>query len=201
MTTEAIGYSSYSSSDLLLLQSSNDGQTQQAQKETSGTGSLKSQIREQINGLLANIPKGDDGKLSFKDITNYLEEQEAAWDESVKADFTKLGIDLSKEFPLTYDPANHTVTVAEGHPDKSLIDKYFELNPEKVEKFEEIVQIGKMNRISSSTLSLSELKRDIQQNSMAVWYEDNSDPSSWFTGGGMLFGNNVASYTGLDIKV
>jgi len=204
MSTEAIGYSAYNLSNPTLQQATSQNQSQQVaqgESDESENGSLKSQIRNQINALLANIPKGDDGKLSFQDIKDYLDKEEKLWDDSVKADLAALNVDITSEFPLSYDAASGTVTVAEGHPDKALIDKYFELNPEKVEKFEEIIQLGKMTKISSSTQSATQLRRDIQQSAMSIWFEDNSDPTTWFSGGGMMFGQGQSTYTGLDIRV
>lgn len=201
MSTEAIGYSSYSTTSLLLQNTYNQTQTSQTSSDQSDGSTMTSTLRGQIDALLSNIPKGSDGKLSFKEVENYLEEQEKLWDETVKADLEALGVSTYEQFPLSYNPTEGTVTVAEGHPDKAVIDKYFADNPDTVAKFEEIVQIGKLTSSSSSNLTPTDIKRSIQQQAMAVWYEDNSDPTTWFSGGGMMFGAGRSSYTGLNIKV
>lgn len=201
MSTQGIGYSSYSSSSLFLNNANNNTAAEQINGSKTDNKSMTSALRTQIDQLLANIPKGDDGKLSFKDVENYLKAEEAKWDEEVKADLAELGVSTDEQFPLSYDPQTGAVTVAEGHPDKAIIDKYFVDNPDKVAKFEEIIQIGKLTSTSTSNLTPVDLKRSIQQQAMSIWYEDNSDPTSWFSGGGMMFGNGQSSYQGLNIKV
>lgn len=204
MTTSAIGYSAYGTNNSILNQTSNTSQqTQQANQSenSSDKDGMKATIRSQIDSILANIPKGSDNKLSFKEVQDYYEEQKQLWDDTVKADLEKLGVNTYKQFPLSYDPAEGTVTVAEGHPDKAKIDSYFKANPETVDKFEEIIQIGKLTRSSQQSFTPQEIKQSIQQSAMAVWFQDNSDPSSWFSGGGMMFGNSQASYTGLNMTV
>lgn len=201
MSTEGIGYSSYSATSLFLQNTNSQAQSVRTSGGQSDKGSSISSLRSQIDALLANIPKGSDNKLSFKEVHDYLEEQEKQWDETVKADLKELGVNTYEQFPLSYDPKAGTVTVAEGHPDKAVIDKYFADNPDKVAKFEEIIQIGKLTNTSKSNLTPVDIKRSIQQQSMAIWFEDNSDPTTWFSGGGMMFGAGNSSYTGLNIKV
>ncbi len=202
MATQSIGSFSYSGANSLLNMSGQNG-TQQAGKTSpfqSGKN-LRSQIRAQIDDLLKDVPKGSDGKLSFKDIDDYREKLGKEWDESVKADLKKLGVDVENEFPLSWDASTGKLTVSKEHPDKELIDKYFESNPEKVEEFQKIVQLGKMTRTHEQKLTPQQLQKSIQQESVAWWYEDNSDPTSWFKGGGRLMSNTQAAYSGLNLKV
>jgi len=173
----------------------------QAKKSRSENTSWKTQIRDQVNAYLSDIPKNGDGKLSFKDIEDYRKKLETEWDTSVKADLKKLGVNTDKEFPLSYDPATGKLTVSNGHPDKEKIDQYFESNSDKVEEFQKIVQLGKMTYMSKSSLSPLEIRKNIQQEAMAWWYGDNTDPTSWFKGGGLMLGQGQSSYSGLDIKV
>ncbi|WP_319471493.1 hypothetical protein [uncultured Pseudodesulfovibrio sp.] len=202
MATQSIGSFSYSGASSLLNMSGQNG-TQQAGKVSpfQAGKNLRSQIRAQIDDLLKDVPKGTDGKLSFKDIDDYREKLGKEWDESVKADLEKLGVDVEKEFPLSWDTKTGKLTVSKEHPDKEVIDKYFESNPEKVEEFQKIVQLGKMTRTHEQKLTPQQLQKSIQQESVAWWYEDNSDPTSWFQGGGRLMSNTQAAYSGLNLKV
>lgn len=207
MSTQAIGSNGYSDTASLLKAAKEEQQLQEtasqasSKSETSSSTSWESRIRNDIQRYLSEVPKGEDGKLSFKDVDDYREGLEKEWDEAVKADLKKLGVDVSKEFPLSYDPTTGKVTVSGDHPDKALIDKYFEANPDKVEEFEKIVQLGKLTAVSNANFSPMELRQTIQQQSMAWWYEDNSDPTTWFNGGGMLVAQGQTSYTGLDLRV
>lgn len=180
--------------------SSSTSATGLASQSATFTGS-KSEIRSQIDALLANIPKGDDGKLSFEDIDTYRETLETEWDDAVKADLAKLGVNVDEELPLTWDPATGKVICSDGYPDKDIIDRYFVSNPDKIDEFERIIKLGKMTSTHSQKLSASEMRQSIQQQSMSWWYEDNTDPTSWFSGGGTMLGSTMATYKGLNITV
>ncbi|QJB58323.1 hypothetical protein HFN16_01135 [Pseudodesulfovibrio sp. zrk46] len=196
------GVGSYSNSYSLLQTLSSQSETQSSDSTTdSSSANWKTQIRNSINAILADVPKGDDGKLSFDDVDTYRKSLEEKWDEEVKADLEKLGVDPDSKYPLTWDPTTGKVIVQEGHPDKAVIDKYFEDNPDKVEEFQKIIQLGKLTSTSRSTLSPTEMRQSIQQQSMAWWYEDNSDPRTWFSGGSSLMGFGSSAYTGLNITV
>ncbi len=207
MSTQPIGYANNSVLGSLLSQVNNQTQTEEqqaaAKQQTEFTGSWKSQIRSQIDSLLKDVPKGDDNKLSFQDIDDYRAKLEKEWDESVKADLKKLGVNTEKEFPLSWDAATGKLTVSKEHPDKEKIDKYFASNEDKVAEFQRIIQLGKMTSMSKENFTPTQMRQNIQKESMAWWYEDNSDPTTWFAGGGLLLGNgnNQASYTGLNLKV
>lgn len=204
MATNPIGNTGYADTYSLLQKAgSGTGAETTARTESTETqdSGWKTRIREQIESILADVPKGDDGKLSFQDVDDYRESLEKKWDIAVMADLEALGVDTDKELPLTWDPTTGRVTVTEGHPDKAVVDQYFDDNPDKIEEFQRIIQLGKMTNLSQSHFSASQLRQNIQQQSMAWWYEDNSDPTQWFSGGGSLLGSSFSSYTGLDIVV
>jgi hypothetical protein len=204
MSTQPIGYSGYGNAQVNLkknLDSANLGKSGQNRHASAESGDWKSKIRDQINYYLNDVPKGDDGKLSFKDVDDYRAKLEKKWDKSVKSDLKKMGIDTDKKLPLSYNSASGKLTVSKQHPDKALIDKYFASNPDKVEEFKTIIQLGKMTSASRSKLSSVELHKNLQQQALAWWYGENSDPTTWFKGGGMMLGQGKSSYTGLDIKV
>jgi hypothetical protein len=118
------------------------------------------------------------------------------------ADLKALGVDVSKEFAMTYDPDTGKVTVPDKTKDAEIINKYFEDNPDKVAEFYDIIQLGKLNATASSQLSQSQMLTSLRQQSLAWWYADNTDPTSWFEGGGLLaIGGNATSYTGLNMMV
>ena len=204
MATQPIGYSNFNDTQA-LLQKAKDGTSSEEsttiQKKQTQGGTWKTQIREQIEYYLKDVPKGEDGKLSFQDVDDYRKKLEKEWDDTVKADLAKLGVNTDEEFPLSYDATKGKLTVKEGHPDKVAIDKYFADNPDKVKEFTTIIQLGKMTSASRNQLSPVELQKSIQQQAISWWYEDNSDPSTWFKGGGMMLGQSQASYTGLNLKV
>lgn len=201
MSTQSIGNSSYSSLYALLNNSSTDVASSQSAKTGSENTSWKTQIKNQIDGYLKDVPKGADGKLSFKDVEDYRKTLEKEWDESVMADLEALGVNIDDEFPLSYNQTTEKLTVADGHPDKEIIDQYFELHTEKIDEFINIIQLGKLTSLSQSNLSPTEMQKSLQQQAVSWWYADNTDPSTWFSGGGLVFGQGQSLYTSLDIQV
>lgn len=203
MATQPVGSSGYLDT-YALLQAANEEEQLYAQAEKAGKENdqtVTSALGNDIMSYLSKIPKGDDGKLSFKDVDEYRKKLETEWDVEVMADLQKLGVDITQQFPLSYDPTAGKVTVSSSHKDKVVIDKYFEDNPDKVKEFNEIIQLGKLTAEADSKLAQSQMVQNLQMQSLAWWYADNTDPANWFDGGGMLAGNGLSSYTGLNLKV
>lgn len=204
MSTESIGAYTYSSAYSSLRASAEEQKLKQLaaktdQENVAATGNTA--IANEIMGFLSDIPKGEDGKLSFQDVDDYRATLETEWDLAVMADLEALGIDIDQQFPLTYDPATGKVTVAKGHKDKEAVDAYFEANPDKVEEFNQILQLGKLTTVADSQLSQTELTTNLQQQSLAWWYQDNTDPTSWFDGGSLMLTQGQSSYKSLNLMV
>ncbi len=202
MSTGAIG-SNYLSGNSLLRQANEQQkiyeQAAEVSKEQAAYGT--SSMGQDILSYLSKIPAGEDGKLSFQDVDDYRQELETQWDVEVMADLEELGVDITQQFPLTYDPVTGKVTVSSGHKDKEIIDQYFEDNPDKVADFETIVQLGKLTATAADNLSLDMMGTNLQLQSLSWWYADNSDPTGWFEGGGMLAMSGGSSFLGLNKTV
>jgi hypothetical protein len=203
MSTQSIGSSGYLDTYSLLKAAREEQQLMdeavKAGKDqtTSGTSSMG----QDILSYLSQIPKGEDGKLSFQDVDDYRDKLETFWDAEVMADLEELGVDITKQFPLTYDSNTGKVTVSGDHEDKEIIDQYFVDNPDKVGEFETIVQLGKLTTTAEDKLSMDMLNTNLQLESLAWWYQDNTNPTSWFEGGGMLAMSGMSSYLGLNMTV
>ncbi|WP_319542227.1 hypothetical protein [uncultured Pseudodesulfovibrio sp.] len=204
MAIQSVGSNGYMDAYSLLQAANEEEQLKtraaQMDKEQEKAGG-SSGMANDIESYLAKIPKGADNRLSFLDVDKYRANLEAKWDITVTADLKALGVDVTKELPLTYDPASGKVTVAKGHEDKEIIDKYFVDNPDKVDEFQTVLQLGKLTNTASTQLSQGQMMQNLQFQSMSWWFADNSDPTSWFDGGGLMFGQGQSSYTGLNLKV
>lgn len=205
MSTTSIGTDLINGTYKLLRASVEEKQLrQQAEEldEKSAKSTVSSGLASDISSVLDQIPKGDDNRLSFQDVQNYREQLGDKWDASVMADLKKLGVDVSTEFAMTYDPDTGKVTVPDSTKDAEIINKYFEDNPDKVEEFHTIIQLGKLTSAASGKLSQNDMMTNLQQQSLAWWYADNTDPANWFQGGGLLaMGGSSGSYTGLNLFV
>ena len=190
----------------LLRGSIEEKQLYQQAKALGGDEDSKSDepsaLAAEILSILDQIPKGDDNRLSCQEVADYREKLGDKWDIEVMADLQKLGVDISKEFAMTYDPDTGKVTVPKDTPNADVINKYFEDNPDKVEEFRNIIQLGKLASTSAAKLPQNSLMTSMQQQSLAWWYADNTSPSSWFDGGGLLaMGQGTTSYQGLNLMV
>ena len=205
MTMQSIGSNLLTDTYSLLRASVEEKQLyQQAAKiDQENSSTADSSMGKDIQAYLALVPKGDDGKLSFQDVEDYRDALGDKWDTEVMADLEALGVDISKEFLMTYDPDTGKVSVSGDTEDKDTINQYFEDNPDKVEEFRNIIQLGKLTSTASSQLSQDQMMTNLKQQSLAWWYADNTDPTSWFEGGGLLgIGQgSTTAYTGLNITV
>jgi hypothetical protein len=205
MSTTSIGSDLITGTYTLLRASVEEKQLhEQAKKldEESAKNAGSSGLASEISSILDQIPKGDDNRLSFQEVQDYREKLGDKWDISVMADLKKLGVDVSKEFAMTYDPDTGKVTVPDSTKDAEIINKYFEDNPDKVKEFRDIIQLGKLTSTAASQLSQSQMMTSLRQQSLAWWYADNTNPTSWFEGGGLLaMGGSSSSYTGLNLMV
>lgn len=191
----------YSTMRELEKREETDGSTSRKSSEET-SGDWRGRIRSEIESLLDEIPKGDDDKLSFEDIRDYRAKLDEEFDDSVKKDLKALGVDVSRKFTLVHDGATGKVTVDGNHPDKAIIDKYFEDNPDKVNDFKKLLQLDKLVSYTrpQQTLSQNDFKAQMQAKSMAWWLSSNMDASSWFSNGGMMFGAGAA-YQSLNLRV
>ncbi|XXJ18475.1 hypothetical protein ACR42D_02780 [Desulfovibrio caledoniensis] len=205
MSTTSIGRDLITNTYTLLRGSIEEKQLrEQARKmdEESSKKAGSSGLASEISSILDQIPKGDDNRLSFQDVQDYREKLGDKWDREVMADLKKLGVDVSTEFAMTYDPETGKVTVPASTKNADIINKYFEDNPDKVKEFRDIIQLGKLTATASSQLSQSQMMTSMRQQSMAWWYADNTNPTSWFDGGGLLaMGGSSAAYSGLNLMV
>jgi hypothetical protein len=205
MSTTSIGTDLITGTYTLLRASVEEKQLRQQAKaldEESTQSSGSTGLASDISSVLDQIPKGDDNRLSFQEVQDYRETLGDKWDAAVMADLKELGVDVSSEFAMTYDPDTGTVTVPDSTEDADIINKYFEDNPDRVEEFHTIIQLGKLASTASTQLSQSQMMTSLQQQSLAWWYADNTDPTSWFEGGGLLaMGGSSSSYTGLNLMV
>lgn len=174
---------------------------EQSKKRQDDAPQTGSGVRGHIRALLANVPRRDDGRLSFKDVADYRDAVEAGWDRSVNAALTGLGVDVSRPFRLMTDPSTGAVTAGSDHPDKGRIDNYFASNQDKAEEFTRIIQLGKLVDTSDKRLTPDEMEQTLPLDAMAWWYQTNMDNGALFKGGGVVFGAGGSAYKSLDIRV
>lgn len=159
-----------------------------------------SELRAQIDKLLEGVPSSG-SKLSFQDVIDYRDQLQDEFEAIAKEDLSALGVDTDRDFTLSYDANTGKVTVDSSHPDKALIDAYFEQTPEMTEAFAKIVSLSKLTATAEDALSPTEFKRQMQLQAMSWWAEENGS-SDWFSGGGMMLSTEGMSLmAGLNLKV
>ncbi|MGE4292254.1 MAG: hypothetical protein AB7E32_08595 [Desulfovibrio sp.] len=199
----ATGYNIYNLGLGLGSSSSSSSSTSSSQASYGkGVESLSTkELRAQIDKLLADIPKGSDNKLSFAEVIEYRKKLQAEFEATAKEDLAKLGVDTDRDFTLSYDATTDKVTVDSSHPDKKIIDKYFEENTEMRETFAKIVSLSKLTASAEKQLSPTEFKRSLQTQAMSWWAEANGN-SDWFTGGGMMMSAaGMSMLAGVNLQV
>ncbi|PTN35582.1 hypothetical protein [Desulfonatronum sp. SC1] len=192
-------------------QAANFGQASEASQQTrtqtqqSGASfrqtSLASQVRGQIESLLADIPRSIDNKLTFQDVIDYKSSQEKEWSERFKADMAAFEVNMTTSLSLRLDSSTGLIKANENHPDKAVVDQYFIDNPDMAEKFAKDVQLSKLTGIAERKLSPMELRQSLHAQNMAVWFESSLSNSFLLPSGGMVFGQAGTGYAGLDLRV
>ena len=158
-------------------------------------------VRDRIRTLLADVPRGEGNKVSFRNIAEYRDSLEKDWDALVSHDLAALGVDMSVKFRLMHDGVTGDVLADGDHPDKGKIDQYFASNPDMARDFGRIVQLGKLVDVAERKLTPQEMGQTLDTEAMAWWYQSNMDTASLFTGGGIVFGMGSFAYKGLGIRV
>lgn len=170
---------------------------------SSSSSSSKAAIREKIEKLLADVPKGSDGKLSFQDVIDYRDEQKEALKTEVLADLKELGVDTDTDIQLSYDESSGTVKVTNNHPDSKLIERYFKANPDMVEKYANLQSISNLASNAESNLTPQQIMAQYKAESLQNWFTDNSDDDLFSTSLYMSISNTTAAAlrSGLNITV
>ncbi|MEF2145321.1 MAG: hypothetical protein V3573_07745 [Desulfovibrionaceae bacterium] len=191
-------YSSYGLTNSSLYNSSTTGN----RSSSSGLSSTNTkELRAVIDKLLADVPKGEDGKLSFQDVLDYRDKLREEFEAKAKEDLEALGVDTDLDFTLSYDADSNKVTVDSGHPQKKIIDKYFEDNEDMRDSFAKIVTLSKLTQAAETKLSPTDYKRQLQQQALEWWAQD-SGGLDWFASGGMLMrSNGLSLLSGVNLKV
>ncbi len=202
MSTQAVGYKT-SIYDLY----SNERRGMDATQAGAGNASTSSDsrfgadIRAKIDALLADVPRDATGKLTFDAIIDYRDQYRAAFEARTKIDLSKLGVDTDADMTFSYDATADKLTVDSSHPDKDVIDNYFEENEDARHMFAKLVVLTKITNMAERKLSPVELKTEMQLQAMSWWTQANVQ--NIFSGGNLSYteGNEAPVFYGLDTLI
>jgi len=182
----------------------------EAQAASSGQGRQNSAVRETTAGtirrhvqeLLADVPR-QGNTLTFADVAAYREQRLEEFQDFVRQGLKGLGVDLSKDLDLHYD-ANTGKVLAGNHPDKALVERFFEASPELVQEYAQLLQLTKLTESAETKLSPSEMRLRIQSEMMSAWFGENAGDD--FFGGSLAMSlvgiqGLAKAYTGLNLRI
>ena len=134
---------------------------------------------------------GKNDRVTFGQINIYRQQMEEEYAKKIVEDFEKLGIDSKVSFQLKENAAGK-LEVTSSYADKDKIQKYFDDNPEMVDKYKEIQILANLEAARKNmNIQPSELKKRIQIENMSVWWDAEGSPSimnvssggtDWFSG-------------------
>lgn len=143
-----------------------------------------------ISSIMDTMGLGKNDPVSFGQITAYKQKLEKEYGDKLEKDLAELGVDKSIKFQLQLDK-NGKMQVTSDHPDKDKVQKYFDDNPEMVKKYKEIQGLADLdNARKQMQVDPTSMKKRIQVESMAAWWQDVGSASSSigdFSGGDMSF--------------
>lgn len=177
----------------------------QDSSSSDGSKSLKAKLLSRIEDLLSGVPQSGN-KLTFQDVMDHRDELRDEFEARAKVELSLLGVDTERDFTLSYDASTDTVTADSSHPDKKIIDAYFKNNAEMREAFAQVVTYSNLLKPAETTVSPAERIRQMQFDSMSVWFSDNLSTSSLSGGlagvGSLLFTEeSEPAFFGLDLLV
>ncbi|MCC8193933.1 MAG: hypothetical protein LIP28_04735 [Deltaproteobacteria bacterium] len=112
---------------------------------TAVSGILTTQGRDELAKALDAMKKAGYTRFTFNDVEDYRKKLEASFSEAVRSDLKEMGVDPDIEFSLVLD-ANGNLTVVSDHPDKAVVEAYFEDNPEMVDAFKHIQALSNLKK-------------------------------------------------------
>lgn len=109
------------------------------------SGILTPQGRAELKNALDGMKAEGYAKFTFEEIEKYRKEAENTFTATIKKDLAELGVDPDIEFRLVVDSYG-SVRVISDHPDKAVIEKYLNDNPEMVKDFKHIQALSNLRR-------------------------------------------------------
>ena len=139
----------------------------------------KGQIQKQVDELLADIPKSGN-KLTMSDVIAYRDQVTQQLQDDVQSDLEALGVDTTEDINLGLDD-NGNVVAAAGTPNKDLIDRYFQANPDKVEEYTDALKLSKLTSMAETKMTPSQIRSQLSTQAISAWTSQNAD-SDIFSG-------------------
>lgn len=199
--------SSYQSNAYTVSQKS-DG-SEESGKAANGSASASSKkekaadpvLQQKISDLMKELSDRGLSRLSFEDIQKQRKAIESTFDEEVREELKALGVDTDTKFQLIFDESTGRIVVGNDHPDKKIIESYFAANPERVKQFNTILDLQQVEELAQNRLEPQQFKKQITQQSMAFWLNQNGQ-SDMFSGiRGIMFDIENSYMRSLNMRV
>jgi hypothetical protein len=138
-----------------------------------------------------------DSRVTFSQIVKYREQLQSEFTQSVNDGLKALGIADPDSLKFTLQTNDDgTVSVAGESQDRDKIQNFFDNNPELLKKYR---QIEALNGIDAARKALEiapgELRKRIQIESMAAWWDSSGSSASSFG----LYSDGLSLLDGIDI--
>jgi len=156
---------------------------------------LKSLV-EYTSQVMMGMGVGSNERVTFSQISRYKEVLEKEFESRIKTGFDKLGIPIDTEFTITFDD-DGDIKIKGDDPKVADIQKYFDDNPDMVDKYKEIQLLENLEGARKSLdINPAELRSRIQLESMTTWWASSGNSA----GGAManFSGGQLSPYQGVD---
>ena len=131
-------------------------------------------IRLGTSGFLTTVANGD-----YSDIQAILD-QETDTGKKIYSALDNLGIDKNVTFSLKIND-DGSFEIISDHPDKDKVRQFFDENPDLVKKFMQMETLaGIEDARKAMQISPTEMRKRIQIESMAAWWDSSADSNSYF---------------------
>lgn len=163
----AYGVSSYQSNSLLNSMTGNDSDsstTSLANTLLQASNDYSGVIASQINSILASIGADENGEVTADNLSEAVDTLADAFEEKVKSDLQALGVDEDVEFTVTYAEGTGSlkVTSCSDSASASVIQQYFNENPDLADTFHNITMISKVADLVDGSTPTTQFRKSME---------------------------------------
>ena len=178
--------------------------TNEEDEATKAEKALK-ELTDQVQDLIDDVTS-DTGEtsVSFRDIMKYRDQLQKDFEKNMDKALSKLGLDMSTEFTLTWDADKDKVGVNSSDGSIDVIDNYFKNEKSMREAFSKVLSYNELLASYEDDLDYEALRSRVLPDKLSSWLASQRETTDQLgQSGSMLFGegDDSATYIKLDVTV
>ncbi|MGE4551691.1 MAG: hypothetical protein AB7D57_01175 [Desulfovibrionaceae bacterium] len=162
-------------------------------------------LTDQIGDLIDDVTsETGETSVSFRDIIKYRDQLQEDFEKDMDKALSKLGLDMSTEFTLSWDADKDKVTVNSADGSIDLVADYFRDNEDMRKAFATVLSYNEMLGDYEDDLDFEALRARVLPDKLSEWLASQRETTDQLgQSGSMLFGegDDSATYIKVDVTV